>query len=365
MTAPAAQAYGYAHRGSVVGPSELDGYWMVRCSAVNPLRPIGPYASTVPDLAIDDRVLLTQIGTSRDDLVITGKLPAVPWDANLPIDIGDVTGLQAALDARATDAELSAAVAVLNAADATQDGRLTAVEGVNTTQNTRLTAAEGVNTTQDGRLTSAEGRLTANEASIGTHTTGIAANTTAIGNLTTYAWGNQEHETDSYGDQISAFRRNEIQNGRTLTANGGLGFRTRSRRALSVSQMRVICTAAGVGAGTTTAGLYKANTQAGPFTLAAQATNALGTLGEAAFTLGATAIAAGEWLVLFLRAAGYTTFPGIGTVANQVRNGAHNPNTARAAFPTRTTSGALPTTIDIADGSWGIADPTPWWFALA
>lgn len=133
MTAPA-QAYGYAHRGSVVGPSELDGYWMVRCSAINPARPVGPYASTVPDLAVDDRVLLTQIGTSRDDLVITGKLPPAPWGSHLPIDIADVSGLQAALDLKAALA--SPTFTGVPAAP-------TAAPGTNTTQlaNTAFVAA--------------------------------------------------------------------------------------------------------------------------------------------------------------------------------------------------------------------------------
>lgn len=367
MTAPA-QMYGYAHRGSVVGPSELDGYWMVRCSAINPARPIGPYASTVPDLAVDDRVLLTQIGTTRDDLVITGKLPPEPWEAHLPIGIDDVTGLQTALDNRATDAELAAAVSTLTTANGVQDGRLTAVEGVNTTQNGRLDAVEAMDTTQNGRLTSAEGRLTTAETNIGTNTSGIAANTSAISALNAYSSGAEQREFDMFADVLSSFPRHFIANTRLLSNTGGYFVRTRIRKAASVAFMRVFVTVAGVG-GTTTAVLYRSTTATGPYTQIATGTHALTAAGEAAITLGATALAAGDYLIMAVRPLGYSTAPSLGMLANNIRNSATvnamNPGSGgRYAWVTKSIAGAMPSPIDIQDGTWTL-DISPWWVALA
>lgn len=371
MTAPAAQAYGYAHRGSVVGPSELDGYWMVRCSAINPARPIGPYASTVPDLAIDDRVLLTQIGTSRDDLVITGKLPAVPWDANLPIDIADVTGLQVALDARATDAELAALAGTVS----TQGGLITGVQGVNTTQNGRLTALEAADITLaaadsalaaadaalDGRLDIVEPLVTANGVAI----TALQAADTAFA---TYSVMNDQRETDMFADVVSSFPRHFIANTRLLANTGGYFVRTRIRKAQSVAFMRVFVTVAGTGAGTTTAILYRSTTPTGTYTQIASGTNALATTGEAAFTIGSVALAAGDYLVMHIRPLGYTAAPSIGMLQNNVRidatKNAMNPGVGRYAWVTKSIAGTPPTTIDIQDGTYTL-DISPWWVALA
>lgn len=369
MTAPA-QVYGYAHRGSIAGPSELDGYWYVRCSAINPMRPVGPYAAAVPDLAVDDRVLLTQIGTTRDDLVITGKLPATPWDSHLPIDIDDVTGLQAALDARATDAELAAAVAALTAANGVQDGRLTAVEGVDTTQNGRLTAVEGVNTTQDGRLTSAEGRLTSaegrlttNETNIAANTGNITANTSAVALLNTWA-RYQDHDLDIYGDVLSSFPRSLVGNQATTPTGRILWWRTRLRRDVSLSQIRVGYQTGGVG-GTSTAAIFRSSTALGVYDRVASVASAPAA-GVKSYGFTATAFTRGEYILVALLLTGQTTSVALAVQAGAVPVAAVsilNPSSTNIVWGQQNAT-VMPTTINPADGTWGNTT-IPWWLAVA
>lgn len=167
--------YGYLHTARVVGPDAPSSGWFVESVALAQGRKWGPVPSCVAGLQAGDRVILAATGTSRDNLVIVGAL-----DPRYP-DIGDIPGLQAALDLKANAADLTAFQAATAAnlltitnKNTEQDGRLTAVEGVNTTQNSRLTAVEGVNTTQDGRLTAVEG----------VNTTQNTRLTTAEGNIT-------------------------------------------------------------------------------------------------------------------------------------------------------------------------------------
>lgn len=370
MTAP--QVYGYAHRGTVTGASELDGYWMVRCTAINPARPIGPYASTVPELGVGDRVLLTQIGTTRDDLVITGKLPAEPWDSHLPIGIDNVTGLQAALDGRATDAELAAAEATLtgligveHATNVTQDGRLTTVEG-------RATTIEGVNTTQDGRLTTLEGRATTiegvNTTQDGRLTAVEGVNTTQDGRLTTLeTYGpvfQAAHEFDMYGDLFSPFPRIWTSNVRTPPVTTAFIWRTRARVSATVARVRVIVAVAGTGSGSYTGALYTASVAAGPYTLAASATNTLAGTGQQNFTFGAgVPVTAGTYVLLFLLRTGtYTVPPQLAALQNAVQNAAGlNPTVVWGTKGSVTTP---PATITVTDGTW-TAEAAPWWVAAA
>lgn len=95
----------------------------------------GPLPSAVADLAIGEAVIVTNLGTSRDQLVVLGRMAGrVP-------EVGEIPGLAARL----------AAIETVNTG---QDTRLGVVEGKNTEQDGRLTSVEGVNTTQAGAITS-------------------------------------------------------------------------------------------------------------------------------------------------------------------------------------------------------------------
>jgi hypothetical protein len=165
-------AYGFLHTARVLGQDAGSGGWFVQSVALARDRKWGPIPSCVAALEPGDRVVLAATGTTRDNLMIVGAL-----DPRYP-DIGDIPGLQAALDAAATDADLSALAAAIDLRDDGQDAtlsshgaRLTTAEGAITTaegtivsHGTRLTSVEGVNTTQNTRLTTNETNITALQA---------------------------------------------------------------------------------------------------------------------------------------------------------------------------------------------------------
>jgi hypothetical protein len=110
MTSP---SYGATHRGRVVRAGALDGTYEVEIAALAESSLLGPFESYVAALAVGDRVLLTQVGTSQSDLVIIGKLPLEPPSATLPLDMADVTGLTTALNGKQPlDEDLTAIAAV-------------------------------------------------------------------------------------------------------------------------------------------------------------------------------------------------------------------------------------------------------------
>jgi hypothetical protein len=171
--------YGFLHMGRVVGQDDVSGGWYLESVALARDRRWGPVPSCVAGLQAGDKVVLAATGVSRDNLIIVGTI-----DPRYP-DISDIPGLQAALDAAATDADLAALAATIDARDDGQDAtltslgtrlttaegtllshgtRLTTAEGNITSHDTRLTSVEGVNTTQNTRLTTAEGNITALQA---------------------------------------------------------------------------------------------------------------------------------------------------------------------------------------------------------
>jgi hypothetical protein len=120
-------AAGLIHPGRVVAV-ELGGPLVV-VPQIGGASSFGPLPSTVPDLAVGEIVLVTSLGTSRDQLVVLGRMTGrVP-------EVTEIPGLAEQL-------------AALTAHDTTQDGRLTAVEGKNTQQDGRLGNVESVNATQ-------------------------------------------------------------------------------------------------------------------------------------------------------------------------------------------------------------------------
>lgn len=366
MTAP--QVYGYAHRGSITGESELDGYWFVRCSAINPARPVGPYAATVPGLTVGDRVLLTQIGTTRDDLVITGKLPPDPLDSILPIDIGDVTGLQTALDDKAAAADLTALQGDLASFQASTSLNFGAVTGKNDEQDGRLTAVETDNGDQwdqmaafSGSLAALDGRLDTVEPTVSSHTTELAALQT---------WMNQAYDWDNYGDLLSPLHRREATNFMTLAVGSAYFTKMRAHTDVSVGRIRYALNNTGAGPGSITGGLYTASTSGGPFNLikstVATAATAINLYSVAWSDASTVAIPRGTWVMAALFCAtGYTQSPRLATQQNAA--GATqllHPNPAAVVVGSKSGLAGLPATISPNDGTW-----TPlnlnFWAALA
>jgi hypothetical protein len=101
--------YGSLLRGRVLKAGPITGTWMVSVPAAAPGSSWGPMSSLAPDIVAGDLVLLAQVGTTRGDLVIIGKVPgAYPAYGSLP-------GLTAALAALSSgEASLNASVTSLN-----------------------------------------------------------------------------------------------------------------------------------------------------------------------------------------------------------------------------------------------------------
>lgn len=116
MTSP---AYGYLHRGVAVAYDEDADGWTVRVAALAPGRTMGPFPTMAAGVAAGERVLLASVGTSRDDLVILGRVPPT-----FP-DIGDIPGLVAALAAKADDSEITAINLTLGTLGTTVGGHTT------------------------------------------------------------------------------------------------------------------------------------------------------------------------------------------------------------------------------------------------
>lgn len=113
----------------------------------------GPLPSAVTDLAVGETVIVTNLGISRDQLVVLGRMAGrVP-------EVDEIPGLAATLDAHDTRLD---AVELDNATDQQvldeHGARIGAVEVVNGQQDARLTATEGV---ANGAATSASAANTA------------------------------------------------------------------------------------------------------------------------------------------------------------------------------------------------------------
>ena len=162
-------AAGLIHPGRVVAVEP--GGPLVVVPQVGGTSSFGPLPTTVPDLVVGEIVLVTSLGTSRDQLVVLGRMTGrVP-------EVTEIPGLAGQLD-------------TLTAVNGTQDNRLTAAEAVNTTQNGRLGNVETVNTTQDGRLGTIEsvnttqgGAITSNATAVTTLRADTVGKVSAKGDL--------------------------------------------------------------------------------------------------------------------------------------------------------------------------------------
>jgi hypothetical protein len=364
VTAP---AYGYAHRGRVLRAGSAEGHYVVHIPALAPGCASGPFQSTIRDLEPGDNVLLTQVGLTVGDLVITGRLPERPPDFTLPINISDVAGLQTALDNRATDAELAAVDSTLTASiltehntNVTQDGRLTSLE-------TRATTIEGVNTTQDGRLTTAEGTIASHTTTLTSNTSTLATHTSELTALETWSRFSQSHDFDVYGDILSTFPRILTSNIRQLVNQALFIWRSRVRVAATLTTIRVICTTVGAGVGgSCTGALFRSSsTSNGPYTLVGSGTNTLTATGRQNFTFTGVPVVAGDYLlVAFLSNNSYTTAPRIAALQNAAQVAAALQNSTNTVWGTKLSVASMPSSITSDDGSW-TADNAPWWLALA
>lgn len=120
-TVGSGMSYGYLHRGLVLEYDATTGGYVVEIPTLGAGKRMGPFPSAVPNLPEGERVILGSLGSSRDEMLIIGRIPGVEPT------IGEIPGLQAALDAKADDTEIT----VL-------DGRLDVIEPIVSAHTTQI-----------------------------------------------------------------------------------------------------------------------------------------------------------------------------------------------------------------------------------
>lgn len=186
--------YGATHRAIVldVGANGVT----VEIPTLAPNAAWGPIPTCVPHLATDEAVLVAQIGTSRDTLVVIGRVPGrSPTISEINNLYATITALQNA------DTSIQTAAATLASRVTTAENNITTNTGALTSQATRLTTAEGTIASQGTRLTTAETNITTNTNAISTHTHPI--------DFTQINWARTVHQKQDYAQN---------------NANGGTAF---------------------------------------------------------------------------------------------------------------------------------------------
>lgn len=155
--------YGTLHR-AIVRSVQATGV-VVEIPLLAPNASWGPIPTAVPNLAVGEAVICAQISTSRDTLVVLGRVPG-----RAPT-VGEIPTLSATIAAiQASDAAASSAATALTARVTTAESNIT----TNTNNTTSNTTAIAGHTT----------RLNTDEANITTNTTGLATANTALTALT-------------------------------------------------------------------------------------------------------------------------------------------------------------------------------------
>jgi hypothetical protein len=166
MVATVGGNYGTLHR-AIVRSVTATGV-TVEIPLLAPNASWGPIPTAVPNLAVGEAVICAQISTSRDTLVVLGRVPGrAPAVGEIPTLSATIAALQA------TDAAAATSAAALTARVTAAEGNITA-NGTAIATNTAAIAAHGT------RLTTDESNITTNTTGLATANTAITANGTAI-----------------------------------------------------------------------------------------------------------------------------------------------------------------------------------------
>jgi hypothetical protein len=333
--------YGYLHRGEIVRHEAVTNSYYLKSVSLARTQLWGPVASCVPGLVKGDRVILGASGTSRDDLIILGKIGAEG------IDIGDVQGLLDALGDKASAVDLQSVADQLDAlaVDTGSLGdRVGVVEGRATTLESRATSVEGRATSLEGRATSLEGRATA-----------VEGRATALEAARTYNRGDQ----DLYSHLIETAPRHNASAAVTLANGVGNLQLSYANRAFNFASLRAVVSTAGTGAGAAVAAVYVGTSRASLILHVTQAI-LLNALGEqlALFAGGGQAFNGFPYMALGILGSGYTVAPQVAATPAVPHAGVLNP--AGQLTAVTKALGAWPATVDLTDGTWGSATQRAW-----
>lgn len=142
--------YGVAHIGRVERLDASSGGYYLSGIALARTSLWGPVPSCVGKLEQGDKVVCVATGSSRDNLTIISRI-----GGDLPPDIGEIPDLQAALDAKADDSEIT----VINGALTVLDDRVDDLEAGGGDHEARLDAAELTIADHETRLDTIEPAL--------------------------------------------------------------------------------------------------------------------------------------------------------------------------------------------------------------
>lgn len=338
--------YGYLHRGRVITHDPATGSFELTSIGLARTSRWGPVPSAVPGIEVGDRVILGATGTSRDDLVIIAKV-----GADFP-DIGDIPGLQAALNAKADDSEITTINNEITTINGTLDdinGDLATIGGVLADHETRLDTAEPTITSHGTRLTTAEGTLA-----------------TSVARVTAVEISSSLMDRDLYNDAVASMRRMDVVNGIALTNSTLYLTRLYARRSLGITAIRMATAVAGT-VGTCAIGLYAGSgTASNNFALVRSGSITLTTLGRVTHNLSSGYVVPdGTNLLVALLPVSYTVAPQIGGRTGIVHSSLLNAAVTFHSSLTKAAVGSLPATIDLTDGSWTTAITHLMWAALA
>lgn len=157
--------FGTLHRAIVVS-TDANGV-TVEIPTLAPNAPWGPIPTCVPNLAPGEAVVCAQISTSRDTLIVVGRVPGrAPTVSEIATLATTLTNIQTA-------------ATVLTGRVTTAEGTILANSAAITALQGRATTDEGLITGNTSAITTLQGRATTDEASISTNATAIATTNTA------------------------------------------------------------------------------------------------------------------------------------------------------------------------------------------
>lgn len=183
---------------------------LVEIPALAPGGTVGPIPTAVPNLAIGEAVLVANISTSRDTLVVLGR---VPGRADT---VGEIPTLSATIAAlQAADTAIQSAATALTTRVTTAEGNITSNTSRLTTDEANITSIQSAATTLTGRVTTAESNITTNTTNIATNTSAITALTTRVTALEDDTAVGRTRTVWQSGDQI----QNNANGGTTYTSS--------------------------------------------------------------------------------------------------------------------------------------------------
>lgn len=341
MTAP---AYGYLHTARVHSLDPVTGAVFLQGLSLARTSRWGPVATCVFGLQPGDQVVAASLGTSRDILMVIGKV-----GDRLP-DIGDIPGLVAALAAKADDTEITAINGTLDEHADVLDEHATTLGTHTTTLGAHATTL-GAHATE---LVALDGRLDTAEATDLNH----------AGRLTNIEANGWIHDRDVYTDALSSMPRQSVVNAIPLTNGTIYATRVFGRRAMTLLAIRMATAVAGVG-GTATVGLYAGSAVTSLAQVKAGAIS-LTTLGRVTYTFASSYVSADQTqFVIALLPLAYSTAPQMGGRSGIVHSTLLNPASNLYTSVTKAGQTVLPASIDLMDGSWTSAVTSVLWTALA